>query len=80
MLLSSRVIITLVVSTAIVQFQLSAPFLGAVHKPDIPVILSSDYSCARAISDFSSQGFSGFLQNPYDTIRVNEAIESIFKQ
>ena len=49
-------------------------------KPDIPVILSSGYSCSRAISDFSSKGFSGFLQKPYDIVRLSEVIESVFKQ
>ncbi len=49
-------------------------------KPDVPVILSSGYCCADAILDFSSYGFNGFLQKPYDIVKLQNTIEDAFDQ
>ncbi|MCD4708285.1 MAG: response regulator [Candidatus Sabulitectum sp.] len=49
-------------------------------KPGIPVILSSGYSPVDAVKDFSSRGFSGFLQKPYDLIKLQNTLESVFSK
>ena|GEM_PF-2340568 len=49
-------------------------------QSDIPVILSSGYIRTEAIRDFSSIGFDGFLQKPYDLIRLKDTLESIFRK
>ena len=46
-------------------------------RPDIKVILSSGYNEAEAIRNFSGKGLAGFVQKPYTSARLAEAISSV---
>ncbi len=48
-------------------------------NPDVPVILSSGYNRAEAFRYFSSKGFDGFLQKPYDLVNLRNALEKVIK-
>ena len=46
-------------------------------RPDIKVILSSGYNEAEAVRNFSGKGLAGFVQKPYTSARLAEAISSV---
>lgn len=46
-------------------------------RPDIKVILSSGYNEAEAIRHFNGKGLAGFIQKPYTSARLAEAVRSV---
>lgn len=48
-------------------------------RPDIKVILSSGYNEAEAISRFNGKGLQGFIQKPYTSGRLGEAVRSVLR-
>jgi DNA-binding NtrC family response regulator len=46
-------------------------------RPDIKVILSSGYNEVEAIRHFTGKGLAGFIQKPYTSMRLAEAVRSV---
>lgn len=49
-------------------------------RPNVPVILSSGYSRADVIGNSSYKRFNGFLEKPYDIVRLQDILENVFNQ
>jgi CheY-like chemotaxis protein len=45
-------------------------------RPDVRVILSSGYSQVEALRRFTGKGLAGFVQKPYTSVRLEEAVKS----
>jgi CheY-like chemotaxis protein len=45
-------------------------------RPDVRVILSSGYSQVEALRRFTGKGLAGFVQKPYTSVRLAEAVKS----
>ena len=48
-----------------------------IIRPDIKVILSSGYNEVEAIRHFTGKGLAGFVQKPYTSARLAEALRSV---
>jgi CheY-like chemotaxis protein/two-component sensor histidine kinase len=48
-----------------------------IIRPDIKVILSSGYNEVEAIRHFTGKGLAGFVQKPYTSARLAEAVRSV---
>ncbi|HJT86941.1 MAG TPA: response regulator [Bryobacteraceae bacterium] len=48
-----------------------------LFRPDIKVILSSGYNETEAIRHFNGKGLAGFIQKPYTSARLAEAVRSV---
>ncbi len=46
-------------------------------RPDVRVILSSGYNEVEAIRRFTGKGLAGFVQKPYTSARLAEAVNSV---
>jgi CheY-like chemotaxis protein len=46
-------------------------------RPDIKVILSSGYNEVEAIRHFTGKGLAGFVQKPYTSVRLAQAVRSV---
>jgi CheY-like chemotaxis protein len=46
-------------------------------RPDIKVILSSGFNEVEAIRRFTGKGLAGFVQKPYTSARLAEAVQSV---
>lgn len=49
-------------------------------RPDIKVILSSGYNKVEAIRHFTGKGLAGFIQKPYTSVRLAEAVRSVLNR
>ncbi|PWU02234.1 MAG: hypothetical protein C5B51_21315 [Terriglobia bacterium] len=49
-------------------------------RPDIKVILSSGYNEVEAIRHFTGKGLAGFVQKPYTSLRLAEAVQSVLNR
>lgn len=49
-------------------------------RPDVRVILSSGYNEVEAIRHFTGKGLAGFVQKPYTSARLAEAVRSVLTQ
>jgi two-component system cell cycle sensor histidine kinase/response regulator CckA len=71
-------------SIACVVLDLTMPVMGGEEvlkrirsiRPDVPVILSSGYNQAEAMRRFGGRGVSGFLQKPYRSATLMEAVRA----
>ena len=48
-----------------------------IMRPDLKVILSSGYNEVEAIRHFTGKGLAGFVQKPYTSARLAEAVRSV---
>lgn len=48
-----------------------------IIRPDIKVILSSGYNEVEALRHFTGKGLAGFIQKPYTSARLAEAVRSV---
>jgi CheY-like chemotaxis protein len=48
-----------------------------IIEPDIKVILSSGYNEVEAIRHFTGKGLAGFIQKPYTSAHLAEAVRSV---
>ena len=55
---------------------------GRLHdiRPDIPVLLSSGFDEKDALSRFSSEGLAGYLQKPYKSAQLFEALHRAMRR
>lgn len=49
-------------------------------RPDIKVILSSGYNEVEAIRHFTGKGLAGFIQKPYTSVRLAEAVRAVLNR
>ena len=49
-------------------------------RPDIKVILSSGYNEVEAIRHFTGKGLAGFIQKPYTSVRLAEAVRAVWNR
>ena len=49
-------------------------------NPDIKVLLASGYSITSQVSEILTQGFSGFIQKPFNLIRLSKKMRAILAQ
>jgi DNA-binding NarL/FixJ family response regulator len=46
-------------------------------KPDVKVLLSSGYSSTDQVAALIEKGCRGFIQKPYDTVKMSRIIRTI---
>ena len=46
-------------------------------QPDVNVLLSSGYSSTDQVATLIEQGCRGFIQKPYDTVKMSRTIRAI---
>ena len=46
-------------------------------RPDVKVLLSSGYSSTDQVAALIERGCNGFIQKPYDTVKMSRIIRTI---